>query len=69
MLEKKSVLQMYDNIEKIQFNYPEDDLFLGGVFHSRTRDFFNFIPCNDLHYVFGNVYYERCHFEIQRQNK
>jgi hypothetical protein len=35
---------MYDNIEKIKFDYPELDLFWGGDFSSMTRDFLDFIP-------------------------
>ena len=60
---------MENNLNEIKVDYPDCCFFLAGDFNARARDFKDFIPRDDLQYVFGDTDYERDYFDIPRRNK
>ena len=43
-----AITKIYDDLEKIRFDYPDTSLFLSGDFNSRTKDYLDFMPCDNL---------------------
>ena len=44
--------QMYDNLETITYDYPQALLYIAGDLNSRCKDFLDYIPFDDLFYIF-----------------
>ena len=58
------------NINNIIAEYPNTDLFLSGDLNSRIKDFKDFIPDDDISFIFGNdVDYPSDNFTIPRNSK
>ena len=67
--ENNGILLIENNLNEIKVEYPDCCFFLAGDLNARTRDFKDFIPRDDLQYVFGDTDYERDDFDIPRRNK
>ena len=58
------------NINNIIAKYPNTDLFLSGDLNSRIKDFKDYIPDDDISFIFGNdVDYPSDNFMIPRNSK
>lgn len=67
--ENNGIILLENKIADIKFQYPNCFFFLAGDFNARTKDFFDFIPKDDLLYIFGDTDYESDEFDILRKNK
>ena len=58
------------SLEQVITNFPEAHLFLAGDCNSRIKDFLDYLPGDNLNFVFGdNLAYPADDFNMQRQNK
>ena len=69
LTENYGILLIENNIIEIKAEYPDCCFFLAGDLNARTCDFKDFIPRDNLQYVFGETDYERDDFDIPRKNK
>ena len=67
--EKNGIVLLESNIADVKFRYPDSYFFLAGDLNARTKDFIDFIPNDDLQYVFGETNYESDDFDMKRSNK
>ena len=58
-----------ENINEILLHYPNADLFVSGDLNSRIADLQDFIPFDDLQFVFGETEYPMDQFDIIRKSK
>ena len=59
-----------DRYNSIVTDYPNAALFLAGDFNARIKDFLDYIPSDDLEYVFGNdADYPAYEFNMSRKTK
>ena len=67
--EQNGILILDNNIIDIRSEYQDCFFFLAGDLNSRTTDFLDFIPNDNLDIVFGkNVDYDNDNFEMHRNN-
>ena len=58
------------NLEKIVTKYPEAHLFLVGDLNSRIKDFLDYVPDDDVSFIFGdNIAYPNDEFSLSRKTK
>ena len=67
--ENNGIVLLESNITDIKFQYPDSYFFLAGDLNARSKDFIDYIPKDDIQYVFGETSYESDEFDLQRQNK
>ena len=67
--EANGIVLLNENINEIFLRYPSADLFVSGDLNSRTGDLQDFIPFEDLQFVFGETEYSADPFDITRQSK
>ena len=67
--ENNGIVLLESNITDIKFQYPDSYFFLAGDLNARSKDFIDYIPKDDIQYVFGEMSYESDEFDLQRQNK
>ena len=67
--ENNGILLIENNLNEIKIEYPDCSFFLAGDLNARTKDFKDFIPRDDLQYVFGETEYEKDNFDMHRNNK
>lgn len=57
-------------LEQIITQYPEAHLFLTGDLNSRIKDFMDYVPGDDLNFIFGdNIAYPSDDFNMKRQTR
>ena len=49
--------------------YPNAEIIIAGDLNSRTKDFPDFIPDDDLNFIFGETDYPSDHFNLNRKSK
>ena len=59
LVTKNTVANIENNLNEIKIGYPNCSFFLAGDLNARTKDFKDFIPRDDLQYVFGETEYEK----------
>ena len=67
--EKDGIKLIDDNFTDIISDYPDAYYILGGDLNARTKDFIDYIPSDDLDYIFGETDYEGDDFDLPRSNK
>ena len=67
--ENIGIVLLESNISDIKFYYPDSYLFLAGDLNARTKDFIDYIPKDDVQYIFWETNYESDDFDMQRKNK
>ena len=69
LTENNGIVLLESNITDIKFQYPDSYFFLAGDLNARSKDFIDYIPKDDLQYIFGETNYEYDDFDMQRKNK
>ena len=67
--ENNGIVLLESNISDLKFDYPDSYFFLAGDLNARTKDFIDYIPKDDVQYIFGETNYESDDFDMQRKNK
>ena len=67
--EKDGIRLIHENLNIIKNDYPNANYFLGGDLNARRRDFLDYIPFDDLTFIFGETSYDADTFELTRNNK
>lgn len=57
------------NIKNLKLTYPDGMLFVSGDFNARINDRIDFIPEDNLFYIFGETDYVNSSFELQVNSK
>ena len=68
-VEKDGIKILQKNISDITRDYPNSHLFLGGDLNARTKDFLDYIPSDDLLFVYGDTDYIGDTFDLPRNNR
>ena len=58
-----------NKISEVVLEYPNAEIFLAGDLNSRINSFRDFIPSDDLQFVFGETDYPTDIFDITRKSK
>ena len=58
-----------EKIFDIKVLYPNAEIIIAGDLNSRTKDFPDFIPDDDLNFIFGETDYPSDHFNLNRKSK
>ena len=67
--EDNGIVLLNENINEILLRYPNAELFLSGDLNSRIADLQDFIPFDDLQFVFGETEYPTDQFDSPRKSK
>lgn len=67
--EDNGIILLNEQISEISVQYPYAELFLAGDLNSRIGNLQDFIPFDDLHFVFGDTEYPTDMFNINRRSK
>ena len=67
--EDNGIIILSEKISDIVLDYPQADIFLSGDLNSRISNFQDFIPNDDLQFVFGDTDYPSDTFNIHRESK
>ena len=68
--EEKDGIKLFEKyLFSIRDLYPNEHLFLAGDFNARIKTFLDFIPEDNLNFVFGDVEYEDDPFGVPRNTK
>ena len=67
--EENGIEILNDKISEIVSQYPEAELFVAGDLNARIADMQDFIPFDDLDFVYGETDYPSDSFAINRQSK
>ena len=67
--EENGIVLLSSKISEVVSDYPNTEIFLARDFNSRINDFQDFIPYNDLQFVFGETDYPSDTFDMHRKSK
>ena len=67
--EGNGIVLLNNKISEVVSEYPNAEIFLAGDLNSRISDFQDFIPSDDLQFVFGETDYPSDTFDIPRKSK
>ena len=67
--EKNGIKLMQANISIMKDDYPDAHYFIGGDLNACTKDFLDYIPFDNLFYIFGETDYEGDIFNLERKNR
>ena len=63
------IMILNEKIFDIKSNYPNADIIIAGDLNSRIKDFQDFIPEDELDFVFGETDYPSDSFQLKRKSK
>ena len=63
------IILLNEKLLEIRSVYPKADIVIAGDLNSRTKDFLDFIPYDDLDFVFGETDYPGDMFNLNRNSK
>ena len=67
--EKNGINIMRSNLEQIIMDYPNASCLLAGDLNARTKDFLDYIPDDNLRYIFGDIDLNINQFDTPRATK
>ena len=67
--QQTGIIRMKESVENLKLSYPDAMLFLSGDFNARIKDRIDFIPEDNLSYIFGETDYMNSSFDLQRNSK
>ena len=68
VLEQNGIITMQSNIDEILSVYPQCSIIIAGDLNARTKDFLDYIPNDNITYIFGDVDYNMSEFNMPRKN-
>ena len=63
------IVILNEKLTRIKSDYSNVDIILAGDLNARTQDFLDFIPQDDLDYIFGDTDYPGDTFDLDRKSK
>ncbi|MEW8546815.1 MAG: endonuclease/exonuclease/phosphatase family protein, partial [Candidatus Thiodiazotropha sp.] len=67
--ESNGIVLLSEHIDEILLQYPNAELLLAGDLNSRIGDLQDYIPFDDLYFIFGDTDYPTDSFDIGRKSK
>ena len=65
MIAMRRMVSFFENyLKTIKLKYAYADLFLAGDFNTRLKDFLDFIPDDNLDFIFGDIPYNGDNFSL-----